>query len=183
MMAQDIKKSLSELMEKYGDQEVAESIGVGVRMLYKYKNNESEPRDRVKKLIAANYMKLQEGAVNLRPVTVNGKSHEAPVSYSQPIQDRYISLLEQTLKEKKDELIELKARINDLEGKQRDFLARVESSIERYEHLVLAQLQSKGQPVPDSTPTVLQQTYKSRAAVKKRTVNTRVHKSHNKKED
>jgi hypothetical protein len=90
------------------------------------------------------------------------------ISYSQPIQDRYISLLEQTLKEKKDELIELKARINDLEGKQRDFLARVESSIERYEHLVLAQLQSKGQPVPDSTPTVLQQTYKTQGSGQKK---------------
>jgi hypothetical protein len=102
---------------------------------------------------------------------LNGHSKagaESSLSYSQPIQERYISLLEQTLKEKKDELIELKARINDLEGKQRDFLARVEGSIERYEHLVLAQLQSKGQEVPGSTPTVLQQTYKSQGSGQKK---------------
>jgi transcriptional regulator with XRE-family HTH domain len=82
--------------------------------------------------------------------------------------DRYIKLLEETVKETKAQRTELQARLDELTGRQADFLARVESLIERYEHLVLAQLQSKGQEVPDSTPTVLQQTYKKQGIGQKK---------------
>jgi transcriptional regulator with XRE-family HTH domain len=103
-----------------------------------------------------------------KPNIQNGKSQESHLSHSQPVQERYIKLLEETVKETKDQRKELQARLDELTGRQADFLAKVEGLIERYEHLVLAQLQAKGPEVPGSTPTVLQQTYKSQGSLRKK---------------
>lgn len=95
-------------------------------------------------------------------------NEESP-SYNAPVQDKYITLLEDSLKEKKDQLKELQARLSDLEGRQRDFLAKVEDSIERYEHLVLAQLQALGASKEQgSTPTVLAKSYRTEGKTQKK---------------
>jgi hypothetical protein len=81
--------------------------------------------------------------------------------------DRYIKLLEETVKEKKDQLKELQARLDELAGRQADFLAKVEGSIARYEHLVHTQLQN-AQQESDSSPVAVGQTYKSEGSGRKK---------------
>jgi transcriptional regulator with XRE-family HTH domain len=155
--------------------EFAELIKTNVSNLKTYENTDVTPKANVLAIIAkfAGISLEDLKSKHLTPEDIHfqdeevEKVEEPPYKAIGTVQDRYISLLEQSLKEKKDELIELKGRINDLEGKQRDFLARVEDSIERYENLIQTQLQNV-QPVSDSTPVPAQRIYKSAGSGQKK---------------
>jgi transcriptional regulator with XRE-family HTH domain len=155
---------------------VAAHLEVSERTIENYMAGKRQPKPealgKLANFLGFDLNELYEQSVPRETVnhSTNGskQAHEAPMSHSQPVQERYIKLLEETVKETKAQRTELQARLDELTGRQADFLARVESLIERYEHLVLAQLQSKGQEVPDSTPTVLQQTYKSQGSLRKK---------------
>jgi transcriptional regulator with XRE-family HTH domain len=162
--------------------EIARKLGVSPTLIGQYINGRQKPKteffvkweevygEDIKQMFLTN---VPRETVNH---STNGskQAHEV-LSDSKPTQDKYIGLqdkhiklLEETVKEKKDQLKELQARLDELTGRQADFLAKVEGLIERYEHLVLAQLQAKGPEVPGSSPTVLQQTYKSQGSLRKK---------------
>jgi transcriptional regulator with XRE-family HTH domain len=151
--------------------QLAEQLQVDKGNLYKWEKGHTpaDPQDYIKitNWLGAGVESVPRETVNH---STNGskQAHEAPMSHSQPVQERYIKLLEETVKEKKDQLKELQVRLDELAGRQADFLARVESSIERYEHLFLGQLQSKGQLESGSSPTVLHQPYKSAGSGQKK---------------
>jgi transcriptional regulator with XRE-family HTH domain len=149
--------------------EFAELIKTNVSNLKTYENTDVTPKANVLAIIAkfAGISLEDLKSKHLTPEDIHFEDEEVdnveerPYKTTGTVQDRYISLLEETVKETKDQRKELQARLDELTGRQADFLARVEGLIERYEHLVLAQLQSKGQQESGSTPTVLQRTYKT----------------------
>lgn len=147
---------------------VAAHLGVSERTVENYMKGTRQPKPdalvQLANFLDFNLSEMSEQNVQ-RESKLNG--HTDPLdAFKAPkteISEKYIQLLEDSLKEKKDQLKELQTRLNDLEGRQRDFLAKVEDSIERYEHLVLAQLQNQGQAqqTQGNTPIVQQRVYKT----------------------
>lgn len=156
---------------------VADHLGVSERTIENYMKGKRQPKPdalvELSKFLAFDLSEMSEQFVPNKEIRGNGRADTLD-TFAVPkseVRDKYIQLLEDNLKEKKDQLKELQARLSDLEGRQRDFLAKVEDSIERYEHLVLSQLQNSGlveQSTLGSNPTVLQQVYKKGGKAQKK---------------
>lgn len=149
---------------------VAAHLGISERTIENYMNGTRQPKpDALAKMSKFLGFDLNEISVQSVPEGMfeqtAGKETAKHYTngHTMPVQDKYVLLLEETIKEKKDRVKELETRLNDLEGRQRDFLAKNEDLLQRYEHLVLHQLQEKEQGKSGSTPIVQQRTYKQQS--------------------
>ena len=159
--------------------EIARKLGVSSTLIGQYIQGRQKPKwdffQKWREAYGEDIKQMFETIVSRETIAEDApvEQYGAILGAKSDFRDKYISLLEESLKEKKDQLKELQARLTDLEGRQRDFLAKVEDSIERYENLVLTQLQNPkqaDQAIQDNSPTVLQRTYKKGGIEKQKNI-------------
>ena len=131
----DIKKILTTLIDKFGDQPVADAIGVTVRSLYNYKSGESQPREKTQKKIDEIFRQFQEGSREL--VVSEPQAQYKPNSGSIPdYRDEVIGLL-------KEQNAALKYRLNSelrvLKENQIEILAWVQTNAKYLGRIVAKQ--------------------------------------------